>query len=270
MRKYLALLLIVPAIFLSACGKKDTADTVDESQLLINELDYSQRPFFLLTQHSTGKLLTLYLDRADQVESATVDIEYLSGDLLKGARSNIDSPGNDDFAQAFLLGSCSAGGKCSFDQDLVSGSTKVKLSLNKDDSLHILKGAFSFVTEDSVTTTDGRFTYTPDSTGYQLLVDTLGLPADLDGDPYLYPLAITSSSSNISGQMSVQAKEVASVLIYDGQDYQSVDFDSDGQTISFDLDQSPWSRSVDIIRDDLQGREETQTFYILGPIVLLR
>ena len=271
MRKFLPLLIIIPALIFSACGKKEITDNVDESKLLINKLDYSSRPLFLLTEHSTGKLLTLYLDQTDQLESATVDLEYLSGDLLKGARSTFSSLGSEPLSQAFLLGSCSAGGKCSFDKELISGSSKLRLSLKKGTTQHILKGGFVFVDSEEVTTTDGRFTYTPASTtGYQLLVDTLGLPAGLDSDPYLYPLAITSTSSKISGDMVVKVKNVTSVMIYDGEEYQSVDFESQADQITFTLDQQPWSRSADIIRDDLRGKEETQTFYVLGPIVLLQ
>lgn len=270
MKKLLPLLLIIPALFFSACTKKEV-DIVDESKLLINKLEYSRRPLFLLTEHSTGKLLTLYLDQTDQLESATVDLEYLSGDLLKGARSTIPSFSSKPFSQAFLLGSCSAGGKCSFDKDLISGSSKFRLSLKKEKTQHILKGGFVFVDSKEVTTTDGRFTYIPTSTtGYQLLVDTLGLPAGLDSDPYLYPLAITSTSSRISGNMVVKAKNITSVMLYDGEEYQSVDFESQDNQITFILDQQPWSRTTDIIRDDLRGKEETQTFYVLGPIVLLQ
>lgn len=271
MRKALPFLLIIPALIFSACGKKDTTSTVDESKLLINKLEYSQRPFFLLTQHSTGKLITLYLDQADQIESATVDLEYLSGDLLKGARSTVSSPGSDPFSQAFLLGSCSAGGKCSFDKDLVSGSSKIRIALKKEKTQHILKGSFIFVGSDEVNTVDGRFTYTPSSTtNHELLLDTLGLPAGLDSDPYLYPLAITSTSPKISGEMTVRAKNITSVMIYDGEEYQPIDFKSKDDQITFTLDQKPWSRTVEIIRDDLRGKEETQTIYVLGPIVLLQ
>ena len=271
MRKILPFLLIIPALIFSACGKKDSADVVDESKLLINKLEYSRRPLFLLTQHSTGKLITLYLDQADEVESATVDLEYLSGDLLKGARSTISSPGSEAFSQAFLLGSCSAGGKCSFDKELVSGSTKIRIALKNEKTQHILKGSFVFIDSDEVTTVDGRFTYTPSSSlGNQLLIDTLGLPAGLDSDPYLYPLAITSTSSKISGDMVVRAKNITSVMVYDGEEYQSVDFESEDDQVAFSLDQQPWSREVDIIRDDLNGKEETQTIYVLGPIVLIQ
>jgi len=277
MRKFSPLLLVIPVLLIItvllffAYNKKEATDAVDESKLLINKLEYSRRPLFLLTQHSTGKLLTLYLDQAGQLESATVDLEYLSGDLLKGARSKISSPGSESFSQAFLLGSCSAGGKCSFDKELVSGSSKLRLSLKKETTQHILKGSFVFVDSEEVTTTDGRFTYTPaTSTGYQLLVDTLGLPAGLDSDPYLYPLAITSTSSKISGDMVVKAKNITSVMVYDGEEYQPIDFKSQTDQITFTLDQPSWSRSVDIVRDDLRGKEETQTFYILGPIVLLQ
>lgn len=276
MRKILPFLLIIPVLLFSALFffsriKKDSVDIVDESKLLINKLEYSRRPLFLLTEHSTGKLLTLYLDQTDQLESATINLEYLSGDLLKGARSTIPSFDSEPFSQAFLLGSCSAGGKCSFDKDLISGSSKLRLSLKKEKTQHILKGGFTFVDSKEVTTADGRFTYTPTSTaGYQLLVDTLGLPAGLDSDPYLYPLAITSTSPRISGHMVVKVKNITSVMLYDGEEYQSVDFKSQNDQISFTLDQQPWSRTADIIRDDLRGKEETQTFYILGPIVLLQ
>lgn len=143
----LVLLSIITVLVLKK--KSNDPVSIDDQEaagarLVINQLDQDKRPFTILSQHSTGKLLAFYLENTSYIEGATIDLEYLSGDLLKGARSTLESPISDPFAKAFLLGSCSAGGKCSFDKDLISGSLKLKLRVQEESDIHVLKGDYSF------------------------------------------------------------------------------------------------------------------------------
>jgi len=276
MKKLIPLLILSSTLLLSGCQKKTDDSSSLETQeptgarLVINQLNQDQRPFSILSQHSSGKLLTFFLENTSSIKEATVDLEYLSGDLLKGARSTLEAPISDPYAKAFLLGSCSAGGKCSFDRDLISGSLKLKLKIQGESDIHVLKGDYFFV-DGPVTTTDGRITYTPSGNpSGQMLLNTLGLPKKIEGSLLLYPIAITSTGKQaIKGELEIRKKSVGKVMLYDGSDYQELDARLSEDKVVIDLNHTPRKELVKIIRDDLKGAEETHTFYVLGPIVLL-
>lgn len=273
MKKLIPLLIISSALLLSGCQKKNDTSLEDQesagARLVINQLDQDKRPFTILSQHPTGKLLALFLANTSSIKQVTIDLEYLSGDLLKGARSTLKAPIEDPYAKSFLLGSCSAGGKCSFDRDLISGSLKLKLTVEGESDIHVLKGDYSFVNGET-TTTDGRITYTPGGRSTrEILLNTLGLPEKLEGSIELYPVAITSTSSNlIKGELEFRKKGISKVMIYDGSTYKEMNATISEDTVTVTLNHSPREESVKIIRDDLKEAEETHTFYILGPIIL--
>ena len=270
----LVLLSIITVLVLKK--KSNDPISIDEQEaagarLVINQLDQDKRPFNILSQHSTGKLLAFYLENTSYINGATVDLEYLSGDLLKGARSTLEAPISDPYTKAFLLGSCSAGGKCSFDKELISGSLKLKLKVQDESDIHVLKGDYSFV-DGETTTTDGRVTYTP--TGKpsgEILLNTLGLPKKLESNMELYPIAITTTSSTtVKGKLEIRKKGITKAMIYSRQGYQELDAVITEDTVTIDLNHTPRKESVEIIRDDLKGTQETHTFYILGPIIMLK
>lgn len=276
MKKFLPLLILFSAILLSGCQKKsnDSKSLEDQqaagTRLVINQLDQNRRPFTVLSQHSSGKLLAFYLENTSNIKGATVDLEYLSGDLLKGVKSTLESPIKDPYAQSFLLGSCSAGGKCSFDRDLISGSLKLKLKIDGESDIHVLKGDYSFVNGET-TTTDGRVTYSPqgNSTG-QILMNTLGLPKKLESKLELYPIAITTINNQpIKGELTIKKKGIKKVLLYNGSEFKEIKADIGNDQLLINLNHSPRQESVTITRDDLKGTSQNHTFYILGPIILL-
>ncbi len=264
-------LLLVTSLLLAACNAK-TPSTRQVHQL-INALDVTKRPFLAIFPHSTGKLLTLYLDRVgDNYKQSTIDLEYLSGNALKGGRTTVDLPKPMPATQAFLLGSCSSGGKCSFDTDLISGDIKNKLD-DGSETMNVLKSDFIFVNKGAVTSIDGRVTYTPTNPKQkdQILMDTQGLPKEFNGQLAYSPIAISAANAGkISGKISFKVTGVSKAMIYDGANYQLVKTTTNADSVTIDLTQSLWNKAVTIIRDDLKGATETVQLYLLGPIVLLK
>lgn len=268
-------LLIVTGLLLSACSAKTKVKTPLERQVrqLINALPVAKRPFLIVLPHPTAKLLSLYLDRVgDSYKQSTIDLEYLSGNALKGGRTTIDLPKPMPYSQAFLLGSCSSGGRCSFDPDLISGNIKNKLD-DGSETLNVLKSDFVFVNKGEVTSTDGRVTYTPTNTKQkdQIMMDTQGLPKDVDGQLAYNPIAISAvNGSKISGKLNFRVGGVSKVMIYDGTNFQPLKAVISEDSVTVDLSHNPWNKAVTIIRDDLKGAVETTQLYLLGPILLLK
>lgn len=280
MKKSLQVIFIfIFALFLSGCGTNNTkTGDVNQPQsnttkLLINELPLEQRPFSVFVPHTSNRIFTFFVENADKAKSAAVDVEYQSGDLLKAARATLESPIKNPYVKAIVLGSCSTGGKCSFDTDLKSGTMKLKLGYEGLDAIHVLKGDFTFVNGQN-NLPDGKFTFEPIKSKSQdtlIMGNSFGLPKPVNREIQLYPLVISSvSSKNVVGTFSINLSDVKELGIYDGTDYQPLKFSlKDGKTI-VSLNQKPWEYKTQIVRDDLKGAIEDQTLYLVGPIVVYK
>jgi hypothetical protein len=235
---------------------------------IINALPIKDRPFLALVPHSTNRLLTLFFDKPGVGQNISLDIEYLSGNSLKGGRTSVTDLSNLPYATAFLLGSCSTGGKCSFDTDITTGTLKTALEIGSE--LHILKSNFVFVGQKESTTSDQKLSFLPTgkSTGQLILSQTHGYLGTLDQEAAAEPAAITSTSeSKITGTLSIYAPEATSLVYYDGEKYLPLTAEKKEDRFVVTLNLTPWSKTVDITRDDEKGSKETTTLFILGPIV---
>lgn len=274
--KNLLLVLLFSAL-LSACGAKKTtttpADPTSGTKLLVNELPLVERPFTVLVPHLTNKLFTFVAINANKAKAATLDIEYQSGDLLKGARATLETPISNPYVKAIILGSCSTGGKCSFDKDLKSGTLKFKLMFDGQNVTHVLKGDFAFTTGQN-NLPDGKVVFTPSKATIKdnlILLNSFGLPKAVEKETVLYPVVISSTSDkNIVGSLTINQAGVTSAAIYDGQNYQPLKYTEKDGVLTFSLNNKPWSMKADIIRDDEKGNKESLTLYLLGPIVLYK
>lgn len=275
--KYL-LPVLAFAVLLSACGAKKatTAQTAAQNvgtKLLVNELALDQRPFTVLVPHPTNKLFTFVAINADKAKTASLDLEYQSGDLLKGAMATLETPISNPYIKAIVLGSCSTGGKCTFDTDLKSGTMKLKLNFGDQAVTHVLKGDFVFITGQN-NLPDGKVTFTPSkatSKDNLIMLNSFGLPKTNSKEILLYPVVISSATgNNIVGNLTINQPGVTSAAIYDGQNYQSLTYTDKNGVLTFNLNNKPWSMNATIVRDDQQGTTESVTLYLLGPILLYK
>lgn len=271
------LLVLLFSVLLSACGTKGTStgdnDQTTGTKLLVNELAIAERPFTVVVPHATNKVFTFVAINANKAKSATLDLEYQSGDLLKGARATLDSPITNPYIKAIILGSCSTGGKCSFDKDLKSGTLKFKLNFEGQKVTHILKGDFAFITGQN-NLPDGKVIFTPSRATAKdnlIILNSFGLPKAVDKETVLYPIVISSvSSKNIVGTLTINQSGVTSAAIYDGQNYQPLTYTEKSGSLTFAINNKPWSMKAEITRDDEKGSKESLDLYLLGPIVLYK
>lgn len=255
-------------LFFRKGGTSLSTPTPSKKQV-INALAFDKRPFVAIFPHPTNKLITLMVDKKPDSD-ITVDIEYLSGNALKGGRTTILASSPSPYTQGFLLGSCSAGGKCSFDTDITTGTVKTKLELA--DELHLLKSNFAFV-DGETATSDQKLVFLPSSKPKAPLIigQTHGFIDSLTGEAAAEPVAITATRADkIVGTLTINAPDATSAVYFDGKAYQPLTAKKDGNNLVIALSLVPWSRQVTIIRDDLKGAEEEETLYLLGPIVPLK
>lgn len=266
-------IIIIAIVALNKKKQQSQQQQAPESRLLINELELEKRPFIAMIPHSSGRLLSLYIDHIPaDAKTSSLDIEYLAGNLLKGGRVSLDLPVQTPYIQAFLLGSCSAGGKCSFDTDLTAGTLKHRLEFEGE--THILKSNYVFINGQEVSTSDAKASFAPANTKQTnlIMIDSQGIPQALPQEAASAPFIITSVTDDaIVGTLTFRAKDATAAFIYDGQEYQDlpIESNSDGM-VSVSLNHSPWQKTAQIIRDDEQGKNEDVTVNILGPIILTK
>ena len=271
------LIVLLSSVLLSGCGSKTATNTTTPqatgTKLLVNELSLSERPFTVLVPHPTNNLFTFVALNADKAKDASLDLEYQSGDLLKGAMVSFVKPITSPYIKAVILGSCSTGGKCSFDKDLKSGTMKLKLNFAGQNVTHILKGDFTFITGQN-NLPDGKVYFTPSKASIKdnlILLNSFGVPKTVDKEITLYPIVISSTNDkNISGTLTINQTGVIGAAIYDGQNYQPLTYKEDAGKLTITLNNKPWSMDTEIIRDDQKGVKESVTLYLLGPIILYK
>lgn len=273
------LVLIIGAIFFATKSKNNIPVTGTKkpsaltTKIIINELPLAERPFTVLVPHVTNRLFTFVTIGADKAQSASLDLEYQSGDLLKGARASIESPISSPFIKAMILGSCSTGGKCTFDSDLKSGTEKFKLTFAGQDVTHLLKGDFVFITGQK-NFPDGKVNFEPSKLSAKenlIMMNSFGLPKPAEKEILLYPVVISSTNDKVvAGTLTLNQSGVTSAAIYDGTTYQPLKISDKDGVITIALNQKPWSMKADITRDDEKGTKESLTLYLVGPIVLYK
>jgi hypothetical protein len=269
--------IFIFALLLSGCGAKKTTNSTGtpsmSTKLLINELSLKDRPFTILVPHATNRLFTFVTIGADKAQAASLDLEYQSGDLLKGARASIASPISSPFIKAIILGSCSTGGKCTFDKDLKSGTQKLKLSFAGQDVTHVLKGDFVFLSGQK-NLPDGKVVFEPSKLTAKenlIMLNSFGLPKPTDNEILLYPVVFSSTNAKaITGTLTFNLAGVTSAAIYDGSVYQPLKISQKDNAVTVALNQKPWSMNAEIVRDDDKGAKESLTLYLVGPIVLYK
>ena len=273
-----AFVLIIITLFISGCTAKKNPDgttqkpTNTNSKVLLNELEFSKRPFISLIPHSTNRLFTFYAQNIDQASEATIDLEYQSGDLLKGVKANIDTPIPNQYTKGIILGSCSSGGKCSFDKDLKSGTSRLRLKFPGSTDTHLLKGDFTFVLGQQ-NLPDGKVSFTPAKQTAKdnlIMMNSFGLPKKFDKEVTLYPIVFSSTTDKaIVGDLSISA-QASEAYIYDGTSYQPLKFTNKDGRLVISLNQKPWTMSAEIVRDDEKGSKEQLVLDLVGPIVLVK
>ncbi len=280
MKKYLLpggiILLIISLVagflFLRNKPSSTTLPKAAGKRQVINALPFAERPFVTIIPHASNRLLTLFFDKPGKGQNISLDIEYLSGNSLKGGRTAVTDLSNLPYTTAFLLGSCSTGGKCSFDTDITTGTLKTAMEIG--DQLHVLKSNFAFVGNEESFTNDQKLSFAPTGKLTQSLIiaQTHGFLGQPGGEVAAEPVAVTSTSDKkITGTLSIYAPDATKLVIYDGQTYQPLTATKDeGGRFAIKLSQAPWSKTVDITRDDQKGEKETVTLYLIGPIVPIK
>jgi hypothetical protein len=181
----LVVVAIVAVIFTRLGGNEvATATPSPIIQEKFNTMEVTKRPYVTLAPTNKGRSLTLTLQTLNApATKGEFEVEYQSGTLLQGFGGKLNIAKLPD-VQEFLLGSCSAGGKCSYSEDVTGGALTIRLT---DTEKQSLKNEWSFLENkeksDTVTSRDGKFVLTGKgiaSVSHWVVLQSPGYPAPIE------------------------------------------------------------------------------------------
>lgn len=176
----------------------------------VNLEPVESRPFVRLSPIKDGKAIELeILEEKKQAGDLEYELEYSAGALLQGAFGSIDSLANLPVKKEILLGSCSTGGKCTYNKDVTGGNLTLRFG-NPD---YTLKTEWSYkenaLKEKIFTSRDAKFTLDitkgKNTANYVLVQNAPGFPGTIDGKVIAGPYMVAPASS-ITGTVTVSVR----------------------------------------------------------------
>ncbi len=224
--------------------KKQSKEIVEPEQPVrrrisepVNVIDISQRPVVSIIPHTDGNHLTIkILSLNKPANSAHYLLEYQAGSSLRGLEADLELATLPVETEVFL-GSCSAGGACTYDKDITGGN--LLLTFIGDEN-YAVKTNWRYIENidrsDSIASWDAKFQLESSalSSMKQIVVFNspgypTGIAQDLkmDHEPEIigdhYAVSSTSSLSGegkITIRLATDSPE-ATIIGYDGESWQS-------------------------------------------------
>jgi len=210
----------------------------------VNQIDVSERPYVEIVPLADGRNLDLVVHAVKKdASSVEYELEYQAGTLLQGAFGLIELQSFPSTTR-LLLGSCSAGGACTYHEDVQGGTLVLRF---EGPETYALKQEWRYFdnygnTQSEFASKDAKFQVESTALGKQrfvIIYNSPGYPEGLEGTVVSDPYTI-SSSSTLSGtaELTMRATEEGDLTImgYDGTDWQSFETTTDGKTATATVD----------------------------------
>lgn len=237
----LLLLIIGGTVF--AFTKLRSSETQEETgpqkkriALPVNVIPVEERPVIALAPSSSGRNVEISVDAvkksADEVD---IELEYQAGTLLQGYQGLL-SLSSLPATQDVLLGSCSAGGACTYHED-VTGGTLVGTFRGGEE--YAVKSDWRFIEntdkEDTFSSKDAKFTLQADKfkqVAYAIIFNSPGYPEGLTGTVVAdhYSVRFTGTAPD-EATVSIRAAEEGELTIHgwDGSKWLPMETTVDGK-----------------------------------------
>lgn len=250
----IVLLVIVGGIFMFTRGNK--TETPQEDKTLkkrkisepVNIIELSERPYIVIKPNTDGRNLTIEVDaiKKDATE-AEYELEYKSGSLQQGVFGSL-SLATLPATTKQLMGSCSAGGSCTYHENVTGGSLVTRF-IGKEN--YALKTEWRYIENKDrlflMGSTDAKFQLKSEALGnvkLAIIGDASGLPAELKGTVVSAPYFLTIvplNTANIMGEsaeLTMRANEEGDLKImgWDGKVWQEYAGTVDGKSITATVD----------------------------------
>ena len=215
--------------------------------LPVNVISLSERPLVSIEPQTDGRNIVIGVSEVrKQATEAEYELEYQAGSLLQGA-ANVFSLDDVPTTQKILLGSCSAGGACTYHEDVKGGTILMTFTGGSDP--YALKSDWKYIDnkakESEISSRDAKFQLTSEditTNRFMIVFNAFGVPDGLTGTPVSSPYSLTSSSElSGEGELVIRANEDGGTTImgWDGSSWQEFATTVDGKTLTATVELLP-------------------------------
>lgn len=208
-------------------------NTVPVSERVYTTIDFNSGKF------PTGREVTISVADHKGASAIEYELEVQAGSSIQSGIGSIDTKNESKpFTKNILLGSCSAGGACSYYQDVKGGTLLIGFT---GSSMGNLKGEWSYTmsgNDGKLSSRDGKFQLDAQKLKgtYAIISQTMGLPESADGNILAGPYHVASTAS-ASGDMNLtvhlsDASPKAKLLFWDGKAYKTLTSSTSGKTLT--------------------------------------
>lgn len=242
----LVVLLIAGVAVVTKFGKPDNssepASTKKVAPEQVNTIPVAERPFITIHPESDGRNLTLTVVSLKKTATETeYELEYQAGSLLQGAFGKL-SLAELPSSVKILLGSCSAGGACTYHTDIIGGTLLTRYSA---ETKYALKSEWRYFDNKTkspdVASKDAKFQLTSPELAkqrYSIVFNTPGYPDGLEGTlaSEIFSLETTSVIKG-KADLTIRANQEGAthVAVWDGVEWSYVQGTVDGKTITAEV-----------------------------------
>jgi hypothetical protein len=194
----------------------------------INVIPEGERPYIAIAPTADGHNIVITVEELKKSATETeFELEYQAGSLLQGAFGSLKLD-KTPAETKILLGSCSAGGACTYHEDVQGGTLLTKFS---GPEAYALKSEWKYIEnktkETALSSKDGKFQISGTELGKQKLLVIFNSPG-FPGDP---KATVVSEHYTLAGiaelkgkaKVSIRAKEEGKLTImgWNGQSWVS-------------------------------------------------
>lgn len=241
-----SLLIVFCSLFFSSCifakpkpqivrpKVEEPVNTVPVSERIYTTIEINKSSKFPL-----GKEVIVAIADNKGASKIEYELESQAGTTIQSGIGSIDVKSEQKpYQKNILLGSCSAGGACSYYQDVTGGTLLLRFI---DSSIGNLKGEWSYImpgNDGKLSSRDAKFQLDAPKLkdAFTIVSQTMGLPKSTGGDilagPYhIASTAPTTGDMNATIHLSDESPK-AKLLFWDGSKYKTLTSTTIGKTLT--------------------------------------
>lgn len=228
--------------------KEPVAEETSKKRIVepTNIIPQEERPYLAIIPEADGRRITIEVNSIRKPATETeYTVEYQTGTLVQGFQGllKLDSI---PAAETNLMGSCSAGGACTYHTDIKGGELTTRFIGTENYSLKTEWKYFeNKARENEFSSGDGKFQITSKALSqikYIIIGQSSGVPEGYDGsiasEPYFLE---TSSDLKGEAELSIRASQEGQLTIigWTGTAWETFDTTQDGKLASATVDLLP-------------------------------
>lgn len=246
----IVLVLLGGGLYYVFGSKPTVAEDTSKNKKRVSEpeniLPVAERPVIYLAPQADGRNIDIIIQEVKKAATdAEYTLEYQTGTLVQ-AQENVISLASLPITETVFLGTCSAGGKCSYHEDIPGGSLRTRFA---GDQSYVLKSDWKYIdnkAEESAFSSKDAF-FQIESTDladqrYLIIFNGPGYPAGLEGTPASDPYVLQGSNS-LSGKanLTLRASQegALSIMGWDGEEWKEFTGTVDGKSVTAEVDVMP-------------------------------